>query len=101
MSINWFNKLVPAVLPVLALAGCAPPLQTYAPPYAPAYTANSSVVGSIQVELIRMHYLPDRPDGVLGPRTTDAIRSWQSAHGLPPDGGASLDLLAQMQHTSF
>jgi len=36
-------------------------------------------------------------DGRIGPRTIAAVRAWQRAQGLTPDGYASLSLLQRLR----
>ncbi len=40
----------------------------------------------IQISLIQAGFDPGTPDGIPGPRTRSAIRDWQRANGLPPNG---------------
>jgi hypothetical protein len=58
-----------------------------------------ALVRGTQVELARLHYLDDAPDGAFGPKTAGAIRAYQQASGLPPTGTVSQTLLARLQST--
>ena len=51
-------------------------------------------VRALQLELIDLGYNPGRPDGLVGPRTRDAIFAFQEDHDLRPDGLISAELLA-------
>jgi len=58
----------------------------------------SSLVADIQGELVRHGYLPaGSPDGSVGPKTTTAIKEYQSAQGLLVDGTPSAALLEHMR----
>lgn len=46
----------------------------------------ASTIGWIQQQLDRAGYDAGRPDAVMGARTDAAIRRFQAANGLPPDG---------------
>jgi hypothetical protein len=53
----------------------------------PTFTARSgSEVEELQRLLAELGFSPGNPDGVLGPRTTDAVREFQKDNGLAPDG---------------
>lgn len=54
------------------------------------------IVG-IQEELAKLGYAPGPSDGILGPRTTGAIRAYQRDAGLPVTGRASSELLDHMK----
>ncbi len=60
-----------------------------------------SLVGAVQAELIRLRYLPPPADGMMGPRTSSAISSFEQARGLPVDGVPSPQLLAQLRATQY
>jgi peptidoglycan hydrolase-like protein with peptidoglycan-binding domain len=49
-------------------------------------TEESVRVREIQLALKKAGYDPGSADGRLGPRTTEAIREFQKANGLQPDG---------------
>ncbi len=51
--------------------------------------AHSSLVANAQSGLIELGYDPGPVDGVMGPRTSAAIREYQYDHGLPLDGQAT------------
>jgi hypothetical protein len=53
----------------------------------------------VQVQLIRLGYMPPPADGNLGPQTSDAIARFESASGMPVDGVPSPGLLATLQAT--
>lgn len=58
--------------------------------------ANGALVAQVQDQLMRLGLYPGPADGVTGPQTEDAIRSFQSASGLPADGRASEELLMRL-----
>jgi hypothetical protein len=53
----------------------------------------------VQVQLIRLGYMPPPADGNFGPRTSDAIARFESTSGMPVDGVPSPGLLATLQAT--
>jgi peptidoglycan hydrolase-like protein with peptidoglycan-binding domain len=54
--------------------------------------ANASAVGRVQAGLSRLGYDPGPVDGVMGPRTERAIRTYQGDHGLTVDGRPTAEL---------
>lgn len=48
--------------------------------------ANGSNVASVQQQLAQRGFDPGAIDGINGPRTTAAIKAFQTANGLDPDG---------------
>lgn len=54
-------------------------------------------VRSIQTGLAQLGYDPGPADGILGPRTTRAIQSYQAQRGLSVDGRPSARLAADIQ----
>lgn len=77
------GMMVPAPAPV------APPMAAIPP---------SDLVRATQMQLARLGY-PIAADGVAGPQTVNAIQAFQAAHGFPPDGMPSPQLLAALQQT--
>lgn len=61
----------------------------------PAY-AQGEDIRWVQQALALLGYDAGPPDGALGPRTQDAIRSFQRDIGLPEDGQVSADLIAAL-----
>lgn len=57
-------------------------------------------VRDVQNGLARLGYNPGPVDGVLGPRTGDAIRSYQRDHGLLVDGKPTSELAAHINRIS-
>ncbi|MCB9988483.1 MAG: SEL1-like repeat protein [Rhodospirillales bacterium] len=55
-----------------------------------------AVVAQIQEQLERFGLYPGPADGIMGPRTEDAIRSYQASYNLTQDGRASEALLVHM-----
>ena len=51
----------------------------------------------LQARLMRAGYATGGVDGRIGPNTITAIRGFQRAAGLVPDGYASLDLLRRLR----
>ncbi|MEM1237208.1 MAG: lytic murein transglycosylase [Pseudomonadota bacterium] len=54
-------------------------------------------VQEMQERLTRAGFSTEGADGLIGPNTTQAIRSYQRAQGLKVDGFASLDLLERLR----
>lgn len=54
--------------------------------------AHNSLVANTQSSLSRLGYDPGPVDGVLGPRTSAAIREYQYDNGLPLDGQVTASL---------
>ena len=79
--------------------GFAPPPVSYVPSAAPVAVADP-LVRATQAELIRLGYLHDSADGFIGPKTRNAIASFQQSNGLPADGSPSPRLLALLQSSS-
>jgi membrane-bound lytic murein transglycosylase B len=52
---------------------------------------------TLQEGLVALGYLNGAADGVLGRQTRGALRSYQKARGLMPDGFATLSLLARIE----
>ena len=57
---------------------------------------NAYIVG-IQEELVAHGYRAGPPDGVIGRKTTGAIRQYQRDAGLPVDGQATKELLDHLK----
>ena len=75
----------------------APPPAAYAPP--PAAPGGEGLVQATQTQLIRLGYLQGPADGVMGPKTSDAISQFEQSTGLPVDGAPSPALLARLRAT--
>lgn len=58
--------------------------------------AENIILAQIQEYLLRMGLYPGPADGINGPLTQDAIRSYQRQHNLSPNGAASESLLSHM-----
>ena len=54
------------------------------------------VTAQVQEYLMRMGLYPGPADGITGPLTQDAIRSYQRLHNINPDGQANQALLTHM-----
>ena len=52
---------------------------------------------TFQRDLATLGYDPGKIDGMLGPKVSDALRAYQVAHGLLPDGFPTHDLLMRME----
>jgi hypothetical protein len=81
---------VPGYAPMMAMA---PPPGVYGP--------DPALVHAIQVQLVRLNYLNDTPDGVMGPRTSSAIRDFEQANALPVDGAPTQRLLGRLQSSAM
>lgn len=62
---------------------------------APARAAR--VVSDIQAGLGALGYASGPVDGVMGPRTAEAIRQYQMRHEIPVDGRASRELVRHIE----
>ncbi|MDE2185034.1 MAG: lytic murein transglycosylase [Alphaproteobacteria bacterium] len=52
---------------------------------------------TFQRDLATLGYDPGKIDGMLGPKVSDALRAYQVAHGLLPDGFPTHDLLMRLE----
>lgn len=59
-------------------------------------SANKAAVARVQGGLSRLGYAAGPTDGVMGPQTRTAIRSYQSDHKLLVDGRATQELAAHI-----
>lgn len=57
-----------------------------APPVAGPVVVGAEVAADVQRVLSRYRYYQGAIDGVLGPRSQAALRTWQADHGLPVTG---------------
>ena len=57
-------------------------------------------VKRLQSRLARLGYPSGRADGVIGSKTTRAIKRYQSAHNLPNTGTVSLQFLEHLEDNS-
>ena len=62
----------------------------------PGYAYGGNVVSRVQSRLARAGYYHGAIDGVMGPRTSHAIRAFERDHGLRVDGAISGPLLRNM-----
>lgn len=70
-----------------------------ATPAMPARPQPDPLVRAVQTELIRLHYLADTADGLMGPKTAAALRAFEQAGSLPTEPRPSPHLLAVLQST--
>ncbi|MBL4589375.1 MAG: SEL1-like repeat protein [Alphaproteobacteria bacterium] len=63
--------------------------------------SDAVIVAQIQEQLINLGMYPGPADGIVGPVTQDAVRSYQSSNGISSDGVASEDLLVHMLAREF
>jgi putative peptidoglycan binding protein len=68
-----------------------------APPRKPAETSQAALVKSIQIELIRQGFYAGTPDGIMGPKTSAAIKDYQKLKNLPQDGMPTQSLLDRLK----
>jgi len=61
-----------------------------------AVSSPQVVTAQVQEYLMRSGLYPGPADGISGPLTQDAIRSYQRMHNLNSDGAASENLLSHM-----
>jgi hypothetical protein len=64
--------------------------------YAPTYGYNASLVAAVQRRLGQLGYYRGAVDGVIGPRTRDAIAAFESRYGLVADARISRPLLDRL-----
>lgn len=96
---NWNNsRLYALAVGHLAdrLAGGAP-LQGPRPPI--ERSLRLAEVSELQGLLAALGYDPGAVDGLAGPRTRGALRSFQTEIGVPADGFPTLDLLNQLRQS--
>ena len=67
-----------------------------APAGGPA-AGGTELVTRVQVGLIQHGYDPGPADGLMGPRTAQAIRAYQSDNGMDADGQATLNLARHIE----
>jgi TPR repeat protein len=92
MKVMKKSDATPAVTPTLAPTE----KQASAEETVNAGTSVQAITAQVQEYLVRMGLFPGPADGVMGPLTGDAIRSYQKMHGLNPDGLATEGLLTHM-----
>lgn len=61
-----------------------------------SFEVTREVIVRAQQELLRLGYDAGAPDGVVGPKTRGAIRSFQQSKGLEPDGMLTPDLVQML-----
>lgn len=92
------NRLVlfhPAVARPLELSPCL--LEEGVPRQVPAPPLTNHLVELVQHQLRDLDYSPGPLDGLIGPRTREAVRRFQRDQGLAATGALSFDLLARLQ----
>jgi uncharacterized protein len=80
--------------PSVAQPSTTPPPSVAQPRPAPSPSVPAATVRRIQTHLAALGYDPGPADGVMGTRTTRAIRAFQRDAGIEPDGIASSTLEA-------
>jgi hypothetical protein len=80
------GNMVPGMGPVMMQGGPSP-------------QPNMSLTRPVQMQLIRLGFMPPPADGNLGPQTSNAIARFQSGVGMQPDGMPSSALLSTLQST--
>jgi Putative peptidoglycan binding domain len=73
------------------------PGYSYGPSYGDYGSDSASLAKDVQAELRRQGYYRGRIDGVIGPATREAIRSFQEDRGLPTTGRIDGALLHAMR----
>jgi localization factor PodJL len=61
-------------------------------------SADYSLIAPIQEHLMALGLYPGPADGISGPMTADAIRSYQTMFNISPDGKASSELVEHMMN---
>jgi localization factor PodJL len=102
-----FKQIVEALQPPKPPA---PPAESQAPSPAPAAEAEADPPGwpknpadqirAIQQGLVDLKFLRDKPDGVVGPMTRAAIRSFQKSVGARETGEPTKDVFAALQEAT-
>src|SRR5262249_51932710 len=106
-----FKQIVEALQPPKTPAPPAPsaesPPPSSAPPAAeadadpPGWPKNSAdQIRAIQQALVDLKFLRDKPDGVVGPMTRAAIRSFQKSVGVRETGEPTKDVFAALQEAA-
>ena len=54
------------------------------------------IVTKVQKRLLDLGYDPGPVDGCLGPKTTEAIRSYQGDNQMPPSGDITSELVKSL-----
>jgi peptidoglycan hydrolase-like protein with peptidoglycan-binding domain len=95
-GIAMINKRVSFCAVLLLLAGCTqfPQVPTQIAGYVPT---SDYLTRQTQIQLIRLGYLHDVADGVLGPRTQNAINEFEQANNMTVDGHPSMHLIVALQ----
>jgi len=70
-------------------------------PLDPGPSAERTLIAGVQQQLMNFGLYPGPADGLSGPITEDAIRSYQTAYGLPADGQPTDILLSHMMSQSM
>jgi localization factor PodJL len=71
------------------------PIGTWSPTFDPGQTiTDTKVVKSVQMALNTLGYEVGTPDGLAGPRTAEAIKSFERATGMTESGAINPRLLA-------
>jgi len=95
--IRAYNNSTSYALAVGLIADAAagsPPLSTPWPVEAPLSRADRT---DAQSALVALGYDAGAADGVIGTRTRAALKAWQSARGLTPDGHLTVDLAGRLR----
>ncbi len=92
------DRAAPTSLNDQQQAAAKPAITTFAPP--PADVVGPTQVADAQRLLLAMGFGIGQPDGILGPRTRDAIRAFQLSVGMPDDAGISEALLSRLRGPS-
>jgi membrane-bound lytic murein transglycosylase B len=66
----------------------------------PGEPLSRDTVLALQAGLATLGLLPGTPDGVLGAATRQAVRAFQKANGLPPDGYVDMRVIAAIRARS-
>lgn len=61
-----------------------------------SYSNQQAIIAQIQERLTMLDLYPGPADGIMGPKTADAIRTYQSENGMAVTGQADKDLLLHL-----
>ncbi|MFD2110554.1 proton-conducting transporter membrane subunit [Thiorhodococcus fuscus] len=85
----------------ISLQRCVRDPDSGAPRLLDAPPLTNRLVYLLQEQLGALGFDPGPVDGLIGPRTRDAVRTFQEARGIPQTGRISFDLLERLQRETL
>jgi membrane-bound lytic murein transglycosylase B len=58
-----------------------------------AFEFSRDMIAETQRGLSRLGFDPGKPDGIIGPRTREALRLFQKEMGMTPDGNLTAEVV--------